>query len=344
MKRFLIAITIVAFANGCTTVAREAGYPGGNLGFLADRHSVFAKGQKQQINRYILALALLAPLVSETVEGSSEAKLSAERIHDLYGNILKLEVASKKCKLPEAKTGQQNTDIKLSTDNCTKEKAQSQAGSALSFETLSFEVAKSLNGALKQTYDNLEIRGNASRLLALEPTEMFKTILKARHFVPVILRYLSTYRDVSIVFGISIAESCDLHRAKQTIHPDGFKLDTPCEDVRKSYEKLINRTRTADTDVARQERPISDLFKAGKKALDAGLDWNLTDLHRAALIYHVNRACKKLDALAEIDYDSFSRCTVPAPTATKTAAKKTENAELGTTVKAIIANGTTSNQ
>ncbi len=343
MKRFLIAITIVAFANGCTTVAREAGYPGGNLGFLADRHSVFAKGQKQQINRYILALALLAPLVSETVEGSSEAKLSAERIHDLYGNILKLEKASQSCTLPKANSGQPDTPIKLSMGNCSEEKAQSQTGSALSFETLSFEVARSLNGALKQTYDNLEIRANSSRVLALEPTEMFKTILKTRHFVPVILRYLSTYRDVSIVFGLSIAESCDAHKGTDgTIKPKN--LGTACKDVTDSYAALINRTRTADTDVARQERPISDLFKAGKKALDAGLDWNLTKLHRAALIYHVNRACKKLDALAKIDYEDFTGCTVPLATDPKTPARKAEDAELGTTVEAIIANGTPSNQ
>ena len=330
MKRFLIALTIIVFANGCNTVAREAGYPGGNLGFLADRHSVFAKGQKQQVNRYILALALLAPLVAETVEGSSEAKLSAERISDLYGNIEKLQAASRKCTLPTVTTTAKVNTISLPA-NCTEAEAKSEDGSALTFETLSFEVAKSLNGALKQTYDNLEIRGNASRLLALEPTEMFKTNLKARHFVPVILRYLSTYRDVSIVFGLSIIESC--------YPPEGtdgsIKTNSPepaCKDVTDSYAALINRTRTVDPDVAKEERPISDLFKSGKKALDAGLNWDLSKVHSAALFYHVGRACKKLDALAKIDYPNFVGCTIKD---TPNAGKETE---VKNNVEAIITN------
>lgn len=328
MKRFFIALTIIVFANGCSTVAREAGYPGGNLGFLADRHSVFAKGQKQQVNRYILALALLAPLVAETVEGSSEAKLSAERISDLYGNIQKLQAASRECTLPTIKPTENGNTIE-SLANCSKEKASSEAGSALTFETMSFEVAKSLNGALKQTYDNLEIRGNASRLLALEPTEMFKTILKARHFLPVILSYLSTYRDVSIVFGLSIIESC--------YPPEGTEgsiktnsLGTACKDVTDSYAALINRTRTVDPDVAKEERPISDLFKSGKKALDAGLNWDISEVHSAALFYHVGRACKKLDALAKIDYPNFVGCTI------KEVPKKDKEKEVKANVVAII--------
>ncbi len=134
-------------------------------------------------------------------------------------------------------------------------------------------------------------------------------ILKARHFVPVILRYLSTYRDVSIVFGLSIAESCKNHEGTDgSIKPNS--LGTACKEVTDSYAALINRTRTVDPDVAKEERPISDLFKSGKKALDAGLNWDLSENHSAALFYHVSRACKKLDALAKIDYSKFVGCTI----------------------------------
>jgi hypothetical protein len=331
MKRILIALCILTLTNGCNTVAREAGYPGGNLGFLADRHSVFAKGQKQQVNRYILALALLAPLVAETVEGSSEAKLSAERIKDLYGNIEKLKIASKKCALPAVLTTAKVNTIDLPA-NCTEAEAKSEDGSALTFETLSFEVSRSLNGALKQTYDNLEIRGNASRILALEPTEMFRIILKARHFVPVILRYLSTYRDVSIVFGLSIAESCAIHKRDHETSFKALGLQVPCKGVTDSYAALINRTRTDSSDVAKQERPISDLFKAGKRALDAGLDWDLSKPHSAALFYHVSRACTKLDALAKIDYSDFTGCTI------KEEPKLDEEKEIKDSVDTIIDN------
>lgn len=294
---FFIAIVLI----GCSTIKREAGYPGGNFGYLADRHALFAKGHEQQVNRYFVTLALLTPLVAETVETPSEAKLSAERIKYLYKNIEKLQEASKKCTLPKLTVTPTVSEIELG--NCDINKAASLDGSALSFESLSFEVSKSLNDALKQSFDNLEIRSNASKVIALEPTELLKTILKARHLIPVLLRYLSAYRDVSIIFGQSVAESCD--------NPLGNdKLERACDQVAVSFGELINRSRNTDEDVARQERPISAVFNAGEQALNAGLDWQLTPLHRVALLNHVNRACKKLDALAKIDEDTYIGCTI----------------------------------
>ncbi len=301
MRKFFAIFFIVFLFGGCSLLSREAGYPGGNVGYLADRHALFAKGHQQQVNRYYVTLALLAPLVTETVGTTTEAKLSAERIGYLYQNIEKLRQASGKCKLVDI-----TTETEEATSHCSKETAGSLDGSSLSFETLSYEVSESLNDTLKQAFDNLEIRSNASRVASLEPTEILKTILKSRHLVPVLIKYLSAYRDIAVVFGTSIITSCH-HTASSE---QSKKLANACQDVRVSFDNLTNRTRITDAKIARKERPISEVFQSGKIALNVGLDWKLENFQKAALIHHVNRACKKLDALARIDDESFTGCTV----------------------------------
>jgi hypothetical protein len=333
MGRVFTAVFALILVQGCSLVSREAGYPGGNIGFLADRDALFAKGQRQQVNRYLVTLALLAPLIEETVEGSSEARLSAERIKDLYKKIDQLEKAANRCALPSLGAIPKISEVKVDA-GCDKKTVADKGGTALSFESLSFEVSKSLNDALKQAFDNLEIRSNARSVVSLEPTEMLKTILKARHLVPVLLRYLSSYRDVSIIFGLSVADSCaktekqnaEVYKAaKEAAGSDGGKLkaamkdnvaaegllSAACDPLAKSFGELINRTRNIDSDLAREERPISAVFKAGEKALNAGLDWQLSEVHRIALLHHVNRACKKLDALARIEDAGFKGCSIP---------------------------------
>lgn len=305
MRKITKALLILFLFQGCSTLSREAGYPGGNVGYLADRHALFAKGHEQQVNRYFVTLALVAPLVAETVETSSEAKLSAERIKELYKNIEKLKKASKRCALPNLNRNSTVNNIVLS--NCGHDNAASADGSALSFESLSYEVSKSLNDSLKQAFDNLEIRSNVGRLMAFEPTEILKTILKSRHLIPVLSRYLSAYRDISIVFGQSVAESC------VGVEND-VSLKKACKKVAESFVALVNRKRTMDDDAAKQERPISAVFNAGEHALNAGLDWELTSIQRIALLHHVNRACRKLDALAKIDDENYDGCTIDLET------------------------------
>lgn len=352
MRNLFIGLTTVALLQGCSTIKREAGYPGGNVGYLADRHALFAKGHEQQVNRYLVTLALLTPLIAETVGTSSEAKLSAERIKTLYKNIDKLEKASIKCSLPDLPSQPVLEDFKFDLP-CEEKDAKDSNGTALVFESMSFDVNKSLSDALKQAFDNLEIKSNASRVLALEPREMLKTILKARRLVPVLLKYLSTYRDVTIVFGLSVAESCSTHdeqigakdarqeksnaislakealqkardgkemkkitkaqsalfQAKATTVPKD-NITASCDLVVASFDQLLNRKRTENSDLARLERPISNVFSASEKALNNGLDWKVSKVNRISLLQHVNRACKKLDALAKIEHEGFVGCQI----------------------------------
>lgn len=293
------ALTIAAVAlslSGCGVASREAGYPGGNVGFLADRYSLFASGQQQVVNRYLVSLALVAPLVEATVTTSSEARLTAERINELYKKISALEAASKICPL---KIQSQNNGYQV-VQNCESRSNIGQTQSAFTFESLSYEVNTSLSRALGQAYDNLGINSNLSNTTAINGTEILNVLRQARRFAPILVRYLATFRDVSVIVGSSVYENCDKESADKKL----------CDNLNAALGQLVTRTRTASFDVAKDEVPIRAVLNESRAVLNKGLLWELSTLHRNALLQHVNRSCERLDALARIEDPGFDGCEV----------------------------------
>ena len=300
--RLLCAILLVFSLSACDVLRREAGYPGGNLGYVADRHTLFAKGHKQRVNRYILTLALVAPLVAETSRTASQAKLSSLRIEELYVNITRLRTAYGKCALPTGEFRNQKdpkrVDVLIQDSNCDAKALTEDGDSALNFEALSFEVSKSLADALKQAFDNLEIKANVTRILALDPSEMFRAILNARRVVPVLIEYLAIYRDVTVIYGQSVLSSCE-------------NPVPACSDVTHSFAQLLDRIREPDADIASKQFPIRNVYKTANKAIGEGLDWEFKEWQVVALLQNVNRACRKLEALARVDQQSYDGCSIP---------------------------------
>ncbi|TNJ40863.1 hypothetical protein [Phaeobacter sp. B1627] len=300
-RKMTAALATCLLVAQCSTIEREAGYPGGNLGYLADRHAIFAKGQEERVNRHLISLALVAPLIAETARTSGEAKLSSHRIADLYAAISKLKKAANICKLALNAEG---TLLVTGDGACTIEQITPTEGSSFHFETLSLEVSKSLNDALKQAYDNLNIKAGAKSFVKLSPSDMLKNVFNARRLVPILMDYLATFRDVTLVFGHSVAESCGPKTGWET------KFETACQDVNYSFKALMNRTRTLDADIASEERPIKDVLDASEAAINAGLPWTLSKVQVAALLFKVNRACRKLEALAKAEDENFTGCAV----------------------------------
>ncbi len=295
--RFIFGLILLFSLASCSFIEREVGYPGGNLGYLADRNTLFAKGQEQRVNRYLVSLALIAPLVAETARTGTEAKLSSSAIELLYGNIAKLKAAASLCKLPthsvsgDAKPG----DIAIV---CTANTVKANVNTALNFESLSFEVANSLGDALKQAFDNLEIKANVKRIIALDPSEILRAVLGARRIIPILMDYLATFRDVTIVFGQSVVSSCSNNEIPA------------CSPVTKSFVNLINRPADESLEQVTAQRPIHDIYSTSKAAIAAGLDWKLEQWQVVALLQNVNRACRKLEAIARVDDENYTGCSV----------------------------------
>ncbi|OIQ43027.1 MAG: hypothetical protein BM560_02285 [Roseobacter sp. MedPE-SWde] len=312
--RFALCLIVLFSLASCSVIEREVGYPGGNLGYLADRNTLFAKGQEQRVNRYLVSLALIAPLVAETARTGTEAKLSSSAIELLYGNIAKLKAAASLCKFPAGpvSAGIQPSDVAI---DCNAEILKQNTNTALNFESLSYDVAKSLGDALKQAFDNLEIKANITRIIALDPSEILRAVLGARRLIPILMDYLATFRDVSIVFGQSVVTSCEQNPI------------AACGPVTQSFARLINRPAGESLEQVTAQRPIYDIYSSSKGAISAGLDWKLEQWQVVALLQNVNRACRKLEAIAKVDDDNFTGCSVEwdkvtvtttAPTAQKT--------------------------
>jgi len=298
MKKFIFALAAAGVLSGCSLIKREAGYPGGNLGFLADRTSYFAAGQVETANRFLVAMALVVPLVDETVKTSSEARISAERVKELYKSVAKLEEAARKCPLVNQGGVVRSTCIGPNS-NITED-------SSFTFESISFEVVESLSDALEQSYDNLGIEGGVKNITSFDPGDVLETIIAARRLIPVLLNYLATYRDVIIIVGASINESCEA--VKDTRNP---AQTAACARLNTALNALIARKRTQSFDAARDEVPIIEVRRASRAVLSLGVRWTLSDVYRNALLQHVNRSCKRLDALAKVDdTDDFKGCTV----------------------------------
>lgn len=293
-------LSSLLFATSCSVIEREAGYPGGHLGYGSDRKILFAQGHDQRVQRYLVTLSLLAPLIAETAETPIEAKLSAERIDAIYDKLQTLRKAASNCEL--AQVPETENYLKLNLKNC-EVGADGIAENALAFESISFDVAKSLNNALKQAYDNLNLRKRVSNVTSLAPSEILKTVLRARHLLPVAMKYFATYRDVTAVLSASVLESCVLEKRRLTT-PEQLKnwrsADT-CAQTGRLVSKYLSRERTLDASVAREEKPIRQIYQASKDTINTGLNWQFSQKHVAALIFHVDRTCLKLLKLQEIE-------------------------------------------
>lgn len=302
MRRFIACLVVMSLLQACVPIRREAGYPGGNTGYLADRRVLFALGHEQRVSRYLISLTLLAPLIAETAETPTDAKLSSDRINLMMQRLQKLSQAAEVCKLTEA------GDCTLGTEKVGENNDAIQS-SAFAFEALSYEVSRSLYQAIKQIYDNFGIRKRVSKFVALEPEAMLKAVLNLRRILPAAMKYYATYRDVAVIFSKSVLTSC----ASLSGHG-------PCDRLEAKYNTLLARPFTADREAAKLERPIGDLFDAAEDVIEApvvsqnaeggevvsGFPWVMKDVHQKALIYHIDRACLALLKLQEQELEGAS--------------------------------------
>ena len=308
MRKLISFVLVATFLLGCVPIRREAGYPGGNTGYLADRRVLFALGHEQRVNRYLISLTLLAPLIAESAETSTDAKLSADRINLMMHRLDKLSAAAEVCKLED------RSACALGTEKAA-DATTGIASSAYAFETLSYEVSRSLYQAIKQIYDNFGIKKRVSKFVALEPEAMLKAVFNLRRILPAAMKYYATYRDVAIIFSKSVLQTCQ---------GEQYATHTPCKQLTTKYNGLLARPFTVDRELARLERPIGELFEAAENVIEApvpstgvngaavvsGFPWTMETAHKKALIYHIDRACFSLLKIQEqvLEGDALSDC------------------------------------
>lgn len=290
--RIFLFVPFFAALMSCSFVETERGYPGGNAGRVADNHFLFAKGPQQRVDRFFLAVALLAPLVAETADTPTEAKVSAERLDQMLQDMARLKDAADTCQLSGDGTLLAGTTCPFD-DGENRPTELSNIASNFSFETHSFEVSRSLYEATKTVVDNLNLKVRADRLVNLSPTDLFSNILRVRHLIPVAARYFATYRDVTVITGFALTQSC----AGQ------------CTEVQNSLGVVVSRPgETNGMSVADQAAPITALFDQIETYINSGGPWGFNDTSAAALMVHVDRACLHLRKMQEISITTTKDC------------------------------------
>lgn len=294
--KFIFAIVLTFSVSGCAFLHREAGYPGGNIGYYADKKVLFARAHDQQVSRYLVSLTLLAPLIAETAETPREAALSAQRINRMMKRLARLDQATQNCKFEAPKTETMApsagvcglTDFSYTPEASAKD--EKIPDSAFAFESLSFEVGRSLNDALKQIYDNFNIRKRISDTAALDPSNLLRAVLNIRRILPAAMKYYATYRDVALIVADSVITSCG-------------EENEACKDLKTKRNELFNHhsgSALGNPDVT--YAPIREVFLAARQTVGhKNVDWQLQSKHRAALVYHLDRACVVLQNIQEQD-------------------------------------------
>lgn len=90
MKK-LFFLAFLASLSACDAIKREAGYPGGNIGFYADERLYRAHTHEQRVDRQLILLAVLAPLAAQTAQTGEDARLSIESINSVYRGLSRLK-------------------------------------------------------------------------------------------------------------------------------------------------------------------------------------------------------------------------------------------------------------
>lgn len=98
-KTLLRAILCAALAviAACAPIKREAGYPGGNIGYYADQRLYLAQSHQQRLDRNLVVLALLAPLAAHTAQTEDDAEASIVAVNRVYKKLRFMSKALETC-------------------------------------------------------------------------------------------------------------------------------------------------------------------------------------------------------------------------------------------------------
>ncbi len=173
--------------SGCTVIKNEAGYPGGNSGRVADRSFYVADSHEKRVDRFFIALALLAPLAEATSRNGTDAANTARTINGFYSNLLKLAELNKndRCDFEARFSGLADAQDVNSKANCNFTKT---TNTAFTFESVAFENQRALFRLGRQAADNLDIRVRASALSGLSPVQLLDKVWNARRVIPRVIQ------------------------------------------------------------------------------------------------------------------------------------------------------------
>lgn len=265
-KRTLFAAALSLFLAGCETARDELYSPDGFPAPYMDKVAT-AVTPEQRADRYLLGLALLAPVVLETSGTGKETETSISLVNGTYASLAKLYEASKNCSDPSAP----KADCTLSS---SQEKKKTHVPNTYAFETHSYDVQKKFYRLGKTLILNLDLDETVEDILAFDVTTITNLYDRGKQIVPAVRRGTATYRDAVLIYASAVAESCrdgECDRLKNLLNTQyGDEPSKPSAPDAERYFHQLQR-------LARKEAETRN--------------WTLGTERRHALLYHLDKAC-----------------------------------------------------
>ena len=297
IRQFIFLATSF-FVVGCGQLRDEFGTSGGFVSPLADR-VILASSQREQADRYVLAMLMLAPLALDTAADAAESRATSDRVNELYRSLLDLYKAMNECTPGPQNTGQNGEACRGQSGEVSVE------ANGYSFETLSYEVQSDLYFIGRHVVTNLDLDEEVSELIDLNPTALLQVARAARDAFPVARRSAATYRDGTIILADAVAYSCSLTNGEEQDQPSrSTEEETDCDRLDKNLKAIFDGN-TRESFVSGDERELRQLLVSARKVA-RDHHWALEASQYAAIINHIDRACERafFVQLSDVDEDT----------------------------------------
>lgn len=272
--RNVLCVGLFFSLTGCAGIRnilkQEVGYPGGVVENIADRKIFLASERYQRVSRYLISLAILAPLAADTANSSASASAVAIQINGAYRALNKMKKAA----------------VRKPTPLLAGEISE------YAFETTAYEMQQSLYGILSQVSANTGATSLAKNITKLNPIDLLKLFQKTKELFPVARRSIATYRDAVVLMSATMAAKCT---------PEDNGLG-PCNRLKKfsggTYDAepstngryVLRRVALAITEISKSE----------------DFDWRMDLRGYHGIIYHIDQACEKLVLIQITDLEDES--------------------------------------
>lgn len=223
MVRAITCLCLLVGLSGCEAARLDIGYPGGVVGHAIEP-KLPAFSHTSRVNRYLVGLAILSPLMAESV---SDKDMAEQVTREISRSMVSLT------DLAHAAAIGRSTDYK-------------KAG-IYAFETLEYDVQKAYYRAAKQVALNLELDVDLAELATANPARLLSLMSRADGIFETSRRGAATYRDtVALIADAVLRDSAthasqgvrDYHKRRMAAGPDSAGDKPVSTDYRALVKKL----------------------------------------------------------------------------------------------------------
>lgn len=238
MFRVAGSVCLVALLGGCEAVRLDLGYPGGVVGHAIEP-KLPAFSQPARVNRYLVGLAILAPMMAESATDRETAEEAGRGIGRSLDALVELAEAA------DGTSGDYTTAGKYA------------------FETLEYDLQKAYYRAVKIVVLNLNLDIDLSDLATANPARLLQLMSKADVVFETSRRGAAVYRDTVVLVADAVLGTKDIKSAVRAYHKRRQALGADAAGEKpysEKYFEVVDKLAREDGDFRLAEDKIDALL------------------------------------------------------------------------------------